>query len=213
LAPNDLDILLEASSFAGNLGRIDQAIMLDKYAVLHDPINPRGHLALGFDHYYAGHYDQAISSFNTGLALSPGRLAANYFLGTSLLLQGDAEAALAAMERESPGWRRIGLPLAYHALGRNTEADAALVELIRTDERDSSYNIAYVLAYCNEADRAFEWLHKAVTYHAPGLTEILVQPLFANIRNDARWLPFLSRIGRAPEQLAAIKFEVKLPQQ
>ena len=46
----------------------------------------------------------------------------------------------------------------------------------------------------------------------PGLTEIVFQPLFANLRDDPRWLPFLRRIGKAPEQLAAIKFDVRVPQ-
>jgi hypothetical protein len=32
------------------------------------------------------------------------------------------------------------------------------------------------------------------------------------IHADPRWLPFLRKIGKAPEQLAAIKFDVKVPQ-
>ena len=36
-------------------------------------------------------------------------------------------------------------------------------------------------------------------------------PLFSNLHSDARWLPFLRKHGMAPEQLAAIKFDVKLP--
>jgi len=36
-------------------------------------------------------------------------------------------------------------------------------------------------------------------------------PPFANLRQDPRWLPFLRKLGKAPEQLAAIKFDVKLP--
>jgi hypothetical protein len=34
-----------------------------------------------------------------------------------------------------------------------------------------------------------------------------------NLHSDPRWLPFLRKIGHAPEQLAAIKFDVKVPQQ
>ena len=74
--------------------------------------------------------------------------------------------------------------------------------------KEAAYNIAYVLAYRGEADRAFEWLDKAVAYKDPGLAEIAVQPLFGNIRHDPRWLPFLRSIGKAPEQLAAIPFAV-----
>ena len=69
-----------------------------------------------------------------------------------------------------------------------------------------------MLAFRREADRAFEWLDKAVAYHDPGLSDIVVEPLFANLHQDPRWLPFLRKLGRAPEQLAAIKFDVKLPQ-
>jgi hypothetical protein len=63
-----------------------------------------------------------------------------------------------------------------------------------------------------QADRAFEWLDKAVQYKDLGLPEILLEPLFANIHGDSRWLPFLASIGKSPEQLAAIEFEVKLPE-
>jgi hypothetical protein len=44
------------------------------------------------------------------------------------------------------------------------------------------------------------------------LSEIVSQPMFASIRNDPRWLPFLRKFGRSPEQLAAIPFKVTLPQ-
>jgi len=71
--------------------------------------------------------------------------------------------------------------------------------------------LRYALAWRNERNRAFEWLDKAVALEDPGLTEIVFQPLFANLNDDPRWLPFLRKIGKAPEQLAAIKFDVKVP--
>jgi hypothetical protein len=42
--------------------------------------------------------------------------------------------------------------------------------------------------------------------------ESAVYPMFADIHSDPRWLPFLRKNGMAPEQLAAIKFDVSLPQ-
>ena len=50
-----------------------------------------------------------------------------------------------------------------------------------------------------------------MTQQDPGLSEIAIDPLFANLHDDPRWLPFLRKIGKAPEQLAAIKFDVKVP--
>ena len=38
------------------------------------------------------------------------------------------------------------------------------------------------------------------------------QDIVARIHDDPRWSPFLESIGRSPEQLAAIKFEVTLPE-
>jgi len=79
-------------------------------------------------------------------------------------------------------------------------------------EHDAAYNIAYVLAFRDESDRAFEWLDKAVEYGDPGLMEIQVENLFSNLYDDPRWLLFLERIGKSPAQLAAIKFKVVLPE-
>ena len=56
-----------------------------------------------------------------------------------------------------------------------------------------------------------EALASGPTQQDPGLADIAIDPLFANLHNDPRWLPFLRKIGKAPEQLAAIKFDVKVP--
>ena len=41
---------------------------------------------------------------------------------------------------------------------------------------------------------------------------ININPLFANLSDDPRWLPFLESIGRSPTQLDAIEFKVTLPE-
>jgi tetratricopeptide (TPR) repeat protein len=106
----------------------------------------------------------------------------------------------------------IGLPMAYHALGRKADSDAALAALIAKYEKDAAYNIAYVYAFRGEADKAFAWLDKAVEYGDPGLGEIVGDNLFDKIHGDPRWLSFLRKVGKAPEQLAKIEFKVTLPQ-
>ncbi|MCI0605597.1 hypothetical protein L0156_21640 [bacterium] len=42
-----------------------------------------------------------------------------------------------------------------------------------------------------------------MAYHALGRKD--------RIRSDSRWLPFLRKIGKAPDQLAKIQFKVTLP--
>ncbi len=213
LDPSNPYILGRAVLLARELDRLDEAVALGEYAVTRDPVNAIGHSNLGLVYRYAGRLDEAIASTRTALSLSPGLIGAQSFIGISLLLKGEPQAALAAMQQESfEEWRLLGLVVAYHALGQATESDAALAELIEKHEQGWAYNIAYVLAFRGEADRAFEWLDRAVQYNDPGLSLIAVDILFANIHDDPRWLPFLESIGKSPEQLAAIEFEVTLPQ-
>ena len=115
------------------------------------------------------------------------------------------------MQAEKSIWGMIGLPLAYHALGRKDDSDATLAALIEKYEKGAPYNIAYIFAYRNEVDLAFEWLDKAEEYKDTGLTDIINDHLFSNLHEDPRWLPFLERIGYAPAQLATIEFKVTLP--
>ena len=49
-------------------------------------------------------------------------------------------------------------------------------------------------------------------YGDPGLAEIVTENLFDKIHADPRWLAFLRKIGKAPDQLAKIEFKVTLPQ-
>ena len=161
----------------------------------------------------AGRFDASIASYRTMLSLSPGSGGAHAQLGNALLLKGEAPGALAEIEQEmSENWKMIGLPIAYHALGREADSDAALAALIAKWEKESPSNIAYVYACRGEADKAFEWLDKAVEYGDPGLSEIVTETLFDKIHADPRWLAFLRKLGKAPEQLAKIEFKVTLPQ-
>ena len=213
LDPADLNVLGNSATLLASLGRLDEALALDEALVRRDPVNVTALFNLGYHQRMAGRFDAAIASYRTVLSLAPGRGGAHAQLGDALLLKGDAQGALAEIEQEtSELWKMIGLPMAYHALGRKADSDAALAALIAKYEKDAPYNIAYVYAFRGEADKAFAWLDKAVEYGDPGLSEIVTENLFDKIHGDPRWLPFLRKIGKAPEQLAKIEFKVTLPQ-
>ncbi len=213
LDPMDLKVLSNSATLLSSLGRLDEALALEEALVRRDPVNVDTLFDLGLYQRMAGRLDTAITSFRTVLSLSPGNGGAHTQIGTALLLKGDAQGALAEIEQEtSDSWKMYGLPMAYHALGRKDDSDTALTALIAKYEKEGPYNIAYVYAYRGEADKAFEWLDKAIEYGDPGLGEIATENLFEKIHADPRWLPFLRKIGKAPEQLAKIDFRVTLPQ-
>jgi hypothetical protein len=101
--------------------------------------------------------------------------------------------------------------LVFYALGRVDESDAVLAELIEKYEREAAVNIAAIYAYRSQQDEAFNWLNRAVTEIDPGLSEIVYDPLFSSLHDDPRWQSFLESIGRSPEQLEAIEFDVTPP--
>ena len=213
LDPVNLDIFSYAASLNYCLGRAEAAVALDEYAAARDPVNAQIQYSLGYDYIWAGRLDEAIASLRTTLSLSPGWIGGQSAIGDALLQKGEPDAALVAIQQEaSAEWRLTGLAMAYHALDRAVESDAALAELIDKYEQGWPYQIAYVLAYRGEVDRAFEWLDKAVQYKDPGLRQIPVQSEFTNIHKDPRWLPFLESIGKSPAQLDAIEFKVTLPE-
>ena len=55
--------------------------------------------------------------------------------------------------------------------------------------------------------RAFLLLDQTARQGAMDLGALPIYPAFKNLHSDPRWLPFL----RKHEQLAAIKFDVKVP--
>jgi TolB-like protein/Flp pilus assembly protein TadD len=212
LAPADSFVVAEAAELTIALGQLNTAIELYEYAAAHDPVNPGGHARVGDTYYRAGRLEESNESARTVLTLEPDSMEAHYDIGRALLLKGDAQAALKEIQAEpDEGWRLTGLALVYHALGKKAESDAALAELIEKHEKSWSSSVAWVHAFRGDADRAFEWMDKAVANRDTGVMSFLTEPLLANLHNDPRWLPFLRKIGKAPEQLAAIKFEVKVP--
>src|SRR5947208_987932 len=129
LDPADLSVLTTSATLLQSLGRLDEALALEEAAVRRDPVNVTALFNLGYHQRMASRLDAAIASFRTVLSLSPSNGGAHCQLGIALLLKGDAKGALAEIEQEtSEIYKMIGLPMAYHALGRKADSDAALAD-------------------------------------------------------------------------------------
>jgi tetratricopeptide (TPR) repeat protein len=99
------------------------------------------------------------------------------------------------MEREvEPAFKIQGLALAYYALDKKKEADAALADYIATFHADGAYQIAEIYAFRGERDKAFEWLERAYTQRDAGLTQMKGDPLLNNLRRDPRYAALLKKM-------------------
>ncbi len=220
LAPNNAGIVGKVGMLLQTLGRTEAGLEYVEYAVAADPLSPAWQYTMGRAYLDAGRTESAIRTFRTTISLSPEFSLAHYNLGVALMLDGQLIEAIETLQKEArESWRLIGLAMAFHALEKSQEdgaptqstADATLDDLIQNYGEQSAYNIAYVYAWRDDPDQAFAWLNKAVEFNDSGIGEILSERIFGNLHDDARWIPFLRTLGKAPEQLADIDLEVALP--
>ena len=130
LEPGSAEALRLASIQAVTLGRWNEAIDLANKAIERDPLRPNSYTNLGLALLEVNRDTEAEAAFRKALELDPGGAGRHYLIGLALLLQGKTDAALREMQQETDeGWRLSGLPLAFHALGRRSESDAALADL------------------------------------------------------------------------------------
>lgn len=209
LAPNDLAVVGNSASFLSILGRFDEAIALREYINSRDPLNMRGQFNLGLHYLQTGQNDDAITAFQDVLKMSPEYLGAHYYLGEALLLQGDIDLASKEFALEPDElWLVKGKALAAYSQGRIDAFSQHLEELddLAADQWPSE--LAHVYAWSGDVDTAFEWLQKAV--QGRGWVDV-GSKLLVSLHDDPRWMQLLESMGHSPDQLAAIAFQVNLP--
>ena len=212
LDPANLATLNNAAPLLEVLGRRDEAIAVMEYVVGRDPLDATTTKNLAAYYRAADRFAEAERVGRKALELSPDALGVRNLIGYSLLRQGRVEEGLLEIEREPSDWGRIpDLFAAYHELGRAEEAAEVLEQLILLDPQYEQLYRAASAALKNQPDAAFDWLQQAVAAGLP-LGGLHQAPVLVNLHADPRWLPLLEELGQSPEQLAAIEFEVRLPE-
>src|SRR6266516_3440687 len=185
-----------SGDLAGGQIELDEAKRLD-------PLSPliSDHQAVLF--LYLDRLDDAVAAAKRTLTLDP-----NYnYVGPTLARiyreQGKLEDALALylkaqQETHEPN---AGLAIAYARLGRITEAQRMLQQLI--DKANRGYvageQIACVFVALDNHDEAFRWLNRAVDEHSGNAIAILreLRPLYS----DSRFPLLLRRMGIDPTKV------------
>jgi TolB-like protein/Tfp pilus assembly protein PilF len=202
LEPGNAQALRHASRLALAVGRSSEAIDLAKKALERDPLRPNSYNNLMLALLSVNRDTEAEAASRKALELDPSGAFRHYVIGRVLLLQGKTDAALREMQQETEEvWRLSGLPLAFHALGRRSESDAALAALKGKYAAGAAYQIAEVHAYRGETDLAFEWLERAYAQRDGGLSGIKGDRLMRGLVGDPRYKAFLEKM-RLPESLA-----------
>lgn len=195
LEPANADIVRRSAVLAGTLGRFDEAITLDRRAIELDPLGVTTHFNLAIYTFYAGRWQEAEAAIRKALELNPQYPGAHFQLGLIYLVQSKTEKALAEMQEEpAEDYRAYGVALAYHALGKRKEADAALEDCIKEFQNSGAFQIAEIFAFRGETDKAFEWIERAYKQRDSVLAVIKGDPMLRNLEHDPRYRAFLQKM-------------------
>ena len=193
--PDDPLLLTFLAGEKADLGQFDEAIALHRRALQAAPLSPVMRHHLTFALFRAGRYEEARAEITDMVEIGGRRWSDDVLLGQTLLLAGEHQAALdEALGMPEGPYRQQILALAYHALGRESESDAALAALVSTVGDRDLHLVAEVHAYRRDHEAAFRWLRTvAETYDGCGSRPnscyhwVLDLPLLQPLRDDPRW--------------------------
>ena len=113
-----------------------------------------------------------------------------------MLAQGKSQAALSEMQQEQvEGYQSAGLAIAFHALRRKADSDAALRRAERDSGQDTAYEIACAHAFRGEANAAFQWLDRAYVQKDYLLEYIKGEWALKSLESDPRYKAFLRKMN------------------
>lgn len=180
--------------------RFDKAIAYGQKARELDPFSTYSDLNVGRVYYYSRQYDKAVEPLNNALNKDPNFTAAKAILGFVYLQQNKYAEATKLFEEvyalDSKSYA-AALGFAYGKSGRKADALRILNELEK--ESENSYipaqEKAIIQISLGDKDAAFALLEKGYQDRFAVLPAINVEPLFDDLRDDARFQNLLARMN------------------
>jgi TolB-like protein/Tfp pilus assembly protein PilF len=196
LAPGSPAALLYAADERMATGHLDESLQLLDTAIAADPFNSELYIERSWVYLRLGRLAEAESDSRRVLDIRPSFAWAHYYLAIVLLAAEKPEEALAELRKEpAVGLQLAGLAVAYQALHRTKDADAAMARLQTDHGADLAMTIAEAYAYGGQRNLAFAWLDKAFAQKDFNLYYIKGDPLLKTLVPDARYKAFLRKMN------------------
>lgn len=202
LSPSSADAYDLYGRLCAALERYDEAVAMLQRAQELDPLAHRVDIATAL--LRAGRYDEAVLRAEDAVELDPGHDRALATLGWAYFLSGREDEGLAELERAVSVARGNTLWLgqlgeAYAMAGKAAKAREILREL---EERAqgvyvSPYHFAYVYTGLGDADRAMDWLERAVAERTGPAYGIKGSFLFTSLHAHPRFRALLRQMNLA----------------
>jgi serine/threonine protein kinase/Tfp pilus assembly protein PilF len=181
--------------------RSDEAIREMRQALELDPLSLIINTSMGRVLFGARQYDQAIEQLKKTLDLDPNFAEAHFQIGMVYEQKRMYDDAIREFQKSVELFDDQAMTAwvarAYAVSGRRAEAERLLAELMEMSKQKyvSPYPLATVYAALGDKDRAFEWLEKVYEEHSYYVIWLNIDPIFDQMRTDARFTGLLNRVG------------------
>jgi eukaryotic-like serine/threonine-protein kinase len=190
------------AEYVMTLGRHAEAIAKMKNSQTLDPLSLIINVAIGWAHYMARRYDQALEQLLQTVELDPNYPVTYWILGLVYRTTGQYELAITEGEKGvklSGGGplMRAALAHSYGKAGRAKEALQILDDLtnLARNKYVAPHFFAGIHAGLGEIDRAVECLEKSYQERSHWLIYLHMDPSMDDLRNDPRFQHLLRRVG------------------
>jgi eukaryotic-like serine/threonine-protein kinase len=189
-------------------GELKDGLRLVLEAQKLDPVSPITSYVATAAYLANDRVDDAVVEGQRTLQLDP-----NYFYLDSVLAAAYREKgnfpeaiALYTKAQEATHLPSSGLAVTYAGMGRQSEAQNILAQLVQARKRRyvSAPLIAAVCTAFGDKEEAFRWLERAYAEHSGVLQWIAFLPEFRALHSDARFPHLLQRINASQDRILAI---------
>jgi DNA-binding winged helix-turn-helix (wHTH) protein/Tfp pilus assembly protein PilF len=176
-------------------GRFDEAKAEMAAAIECDPVSPNMRADMAQICYFAGGYDEAIEHCGAALELDPEFLFAHQYLYAAYREKGMYDEAVAAYMRSAELAKSspAGMAALRGAYAASGWAGFCRARFAQGDTNPCTLASLYVEA--GDTDRAIEQLEKALEARDFFLIFVAVDPQYAPLRSDPRFVEIARRVG------------------
>lgn len=173
-------------------GRFDQALEEARKTKELDPFSTNSDLNLARVYYYRRDYEKMKKILSEALEKEPDNKRLSYILGFAFLQTGEPKEATAVFEKIYETDKLLGaasLGYVYAKTGRKNDALKILADLNEFSKENyvSPQERAFIYLGLGDKDKLFASLASACAERYPALPYLSVDPLFDEIRTDARF--------------------------
>jgi DNA-binding winged helix-turn-helix (wHTH) protein/TolB-like protein/tetratricopeptide (TPR) repeat protein len=179
-----------------------ESIELMKQAQMLDPLSPIINIACGLPFYYMGHYERAIEIYREVLETDASFFPGYAYLGMAYEQNGQYEEAVSATRQAllyAPDNTFALTSLAHiYAVSGNEEESQEIVERLKIESNKkyiTPYGMAEIYAGLKEKEKVLTYLEKAFAERSWWLVSAGVNPRFADLREEPRFLEILQKMN------------------